>query len=301
MIEDLSPEKLKELKLKANEARQLLIGSLDAACKNSGAGHTGGPLGMADIFTTLYFYIMKHDPKNVDWLDRDRLVLSNGHICPIRYVSMSQAGYFPIEELKTLRKIGTRLQGHPHRTALPGVENTSGPLGEGISQAAGMALAGRLDKKDYKVYCLTSDGEHQEGNIWEAVMFAAKLKLNNLIQVIDFNNIQIDGPVEDIMPLEPFRAKYEAFNWHVIDVDGNDIKSFVTAVKEAHTITDKPIIIIAHTIPGKGVSYMEGNYKWHGMPPGLKDVEGAPPKDEQVKVALEDIAKEREKIINDTE
>ncbi len=294
MTVELTEEKLKELKLKANEARQLLIGALDAARENSGAGHTGGPLGMADIFTTLYFYVMNHKPKNPDWEDRDRLILSNGHICPIRYVSMAQSGYFPVEELKTLRKIGTRLQGHPHRTALPGVENTSGPLGEGISQAAGIALAGRLDKKDYKVYCLTSDGEHQEGNIWEAVMFAAKLKLNNLIQIIDFNNIQIDGNVEDIMPLEPFRAKYEAFNWHVIDVDGNDIKAFVDAITEAQNVKDKPVIIIAHTIPGKGVSYMEGNYKWHGMPPGLKDVDGAPPKAEQVKVAMEELKAEED-------
>ncbi len=253
-MEELFPEKLKDLKLKANEVRKLLIEELDAARANSAAGHTGGPLGMADIFTALYFHIMKHDPKNVDWVDRDRLVLSNGHICPIRYASMAQAGYFPVEELKTLRKFGTRLQGHPHRTALPGVETTSGPLGEGISQAAGIALAGRLDKKDYKVYCLTSDGEHQEGNIWEAVMFAAKLKLNNLIQIIDYNNIQIDGNVEDIMPLEPFKAKYESFNWHAIDVDGNDIEAIVKAVKEAHTVTDKPVIIIAHTVPGEKVA-----------------------------------------------
>jgi transketolase len=298
MNQDLSPEKIKELKLKANEVRKLLIEELDAACKNSGAGHTGGPLGMADIFTALYFHIMRHDPKNPDWADRDRLILSNGHICPIRYASMAQAGYFPIDELKTLRKFGTRLQGHPHRTALPGVETTSGPLGEGLSQAAGIAMAGRLDKKDYKVYCLTSDGEHQEGNVWEAAMFSAKLKLNNLIQVIDFNNIQIDGPVADIMPLEPFRAKYESFNWHVIDVDGNDIKAFIEAVEEAKTVKDKPIIIIAHTVPGKGVSFMENNYKWHGMPPGLKDVDGAPPKDEQVKAALDEIEKERKILKN---
>ncbi|HUQ85272.1 MAG TPA: transketolase [Candidatus Limnocylindrales bacterium] len=299
MTEELTPEKLKDLKLKANEVRKLLIEELDAANKNSGAGHTGGPLGMADIFTAMYFHVLKHDPKNPDWVDRDRLILSNGHICPIRYASMAQAGYFPIDELKTLRQIGTRLQGHPHRTALPGVENTSGPLGEGISQAAGIALAGRLDKKDYFTYVLTSDGEHQEGNIWEAVMFAAKLKLNNLIQVIDFNNIQIDGPVADIMPLEPFRAKYEAFNWHVIDVDGNDIKAFIDAIREAQNVKNKPTIIIAHTVPGKGVSYMEGNYKWHGMPPGLKDVDGAPSKDEQVKVALDEIETEKQRIVSE--
>lgn len=297
-MQELTPEKLKELKLKANEARRLLIEELDAARENAQAGHSGGALGMTDIFTAFYFHILRHDPKNVDWPDRDRLVLSNGHICPIRYVSMAQAGFFPIEELKTLRKIGTRLQGHPHRTALGGTETTSGPLGEGLSQGIGMALSGVLDKKDFYTYVLTSDGEHQEGNIWEAAMFAGKLQLNNFIQVIDYNNIQIDGKVEDVMPLEPFRAKYEAFNWHAIDVDGNDIKAFVDAIREAQNVKGKPVIIIAHTVPGKGVSYMENNYKWHGMPPGMKDVEGAPAKDEQVRVALQEIKAEEEKLRN---
>jgi transketolase len=296
MVEELSKEKIKELKLKANEARRLLIETL---IQTGGSGHTGGPLGMADIFTAFYFHILRHDPKNVDWEDRDRLVLSNGHICPIRYVSMAQAGFFPVEELSTLRKLGTRLQGHPHRTALGGVETTSGPLGEGLSQGIGMALSGVLDKKDFYTYVLTSDGEHQEGNIWEAVLFAGKLKLNNFIQVIDFNNMQIDGNVEDIMPLEPFRAKYEAFNWHAIDVDGNDINAFIEAVREAQNVQNKPVIIIAHTIPGKGISYMENNYKWHGMPPDLKDVDGAPPKGEQAKVALDELKAEEERIRNE--
>src|SRR5436305_1837262 len=253
MTEELTNEQLKELKLKANEARQLLIETL---VQTGGSGHTAGPLGMADIFTAFYFHILNHDPKNPDLKERDRLILSNGHICPIRYVSMAQAGYFPIEELKTLRKLNSRLQGHPHRTALPGVETTSGPLGEGLSQGVGIALAGRIDKKDYFTYVLTSDGEHQEGNTWEAVLMAGKLKLNRLIQVIDYNNIQIDGKVEDIMPLEPFRAKYEAFNWNVIDVDGNDMQAVIEKLKEAQTIQDKPIIIIDHTVPGKGISFM---------------------------------------------
>lgn len=298
MTTELTDEKTKELRLKANEARQLLIGALDAARVNSGAGHTGGPLGMADIFTAMYFHVLNHDPKDPDYEDRDRLILSNGHICPIRYVSMAQSGYFPIEELKTLRKFETRLQGHPHRTALPGVENTSGPLGEGLSQGIGVALAGKLDKKNFITYVLTSDGEHQEGNIWEAAMFAGKLKLNNFIQVIDYNNMQIDGNVEDIMPLEPFRAKYEAFNWHAIDVDGNDIKAFVSAIIEAQKIKNKPVIIIAQTVPGKGVSFMENNYRWHGMPPDLKDVEGAPPKGEQAKKAMEELKAEETRIKN---
>ena len=212
MIGELYEDKLKELELKAVETRELIISTLLEA----GSGHSAGPLGMADIFTAFYFHILNHDPKNPDWEDRDRLVLSNGHICPVRYVSMALAGYFPIEELKTLRKINSRLQGHPHRTALPGVETTSGPLGEGLSQAIGIALAGKLDKKDYYVYCLTSDGEHQEGNTWEAAMFAGKNRINNLIQVIDRNNIQIDGMTEDVMPLQPLKQKYEAFNWEVL-------------------------------------------------------------------------------------
>ncbi|HWY79838.1 MAG TPA: transketolase [Candidatus Sulfotelmatobacter sp.] len=285
MTEDVTPAKIKELKLKANQARQLVIETLT---QTGGSGHTAGPLGMADIFTAFYFHILRHDSKNPDWENRDRLILSNGHICPIRYVSMAQAGYFPIEELKTLRQINSRLQGHPHRTALPGVETTSGPLGEGLSQALGIALAGRIDKKDYFTYVLTSDGEHQEGNTWEAAMMASKEKLNRLIQIIDYNNIQIDGNVADIMPLEPFRAKYESFNWHAIAIDGNDINAFVNAIQEAQQVTDKPTIIIAHTVPGKGVSFMENDYHWHGKPP----------KPEEAEKALAELKAEAEKIAN---
>lgn len=270
-MDTVTQEKLVDLKKKANTARELVISMLLEA----GSGHSAGPLGMADIFTSFYFHILHHDPKNPEWEERDRLVLSNGHICPIRYASMAMAGYFPIEELKTLRKINSRLQGHPHRTALPGLETTSGPLGEGLGQSVGMALAARLNKKEQYVYCLTSDGEHEEGSTWEAAMIAGKYKLNRLIQVIDYNNIQIDGDVSDIMPLEPFRVKYEAFHWHVIDVDGNDIAAFIHAVEEAKTIQDKPTIIIAHTIPGKGVSFMESDYKWHGTPPNKEQAEKA--------------------------
>ncbi|MEM2772327.1 MAG: transketolase, partial [Candidatus Pacearchaeota archaeon] len=216
MIEELHDEKVKFLEEKANEIRQLVIEMLLEA----GSGHSAGPLGMADIFSAFYFHILRHDPKNPNWEDRDRLVLSNGHICPVRYAAMALAGYFPIEELKTLRKINTRLQGHPHRTVLPGVENTSGPLGEGISQAIGMAIAGRLDKKDYHVYCITSDGEHQEGNTWEAYMFLGKNQLDNLTIIIDRNYIQIDGFTEDVMPLEPLKQKLESFGLHVLEVDG---------------------------------------------------------------------------------
>ena len=267
MINEVNDEKLKDLKLKANKIRQLIIEMLLEA----GSGHSAGPLGMADIFTAFYFHILNHDPKNPNWLDRDRLILSNGHICPVLYATMALAKYFPIEELKTLRKINSRLQGHPHRTSLPGLETTSGPLGEGISQAIGITLARNLDKKSYYVYCLTSDGEHEEGNTWEAVMFAGKNKLNNFIQIIDRNYIQIDGRTEDIMPLDPLKEKYESFNWNAIEVDGNDIKSFIEAVNTAKMVMDKPTIIIAKTVPGKGVSFMENDYHWHGKPPNKEE------------------------------
>lgn len=263
MLGQLYDEKLRELEAKANEARQLLISTLLTA----GSGHSAGPLGMADIFVAMYFFILNHDPKNPDWADRDRFILSNGHICPIRYVTMAMAGYFPIEELQTLRKINSRLQGHPHRTALAGLETTSGPLGEGLSQAIGIALAAKLDQKKYYTYVVAGDGELQEGNIWEAIMFAGKNKLNNLTLIIDRNNIQIDGFTEDVMPLEPLGAKFEAFNWKVLETDGNNIPSFIDTIREVHAIYEKPTVIIAHTIPGKGVDFMEKDFHWHGMPP----------------------------------
>jgi transketolase len=267
MIEPIHEKKLMFLEEMANKIRQTIIETLLEA----GSGHSAGPLGMADIFTALYFHVLNHDPKNPDWPDRDRVVLSNGHICPVRYVTMAYAGYLPLDELKTLRKINSRLQGHPHRTALPGVETTSGPLGSGLSQAVGMALAAKLDKKKYRVYCLMSDGEQNAGNTWEAVMFAGKNKLNNIIGIMDRNNIQIDGYTENIMPLEPLKEKYEAFNWHVLEVDGHNIEQFVDAVNEAMAVYEKPTLIIAHTIPGKGVSFMENDYLWHGKPPNKEE------------------------------
>lgn len=284
-MEELYEDKLKELQEKANEARQLLIETLVEA----GSGHSAGPLGMADIFTAFYFHILNHDPKNPDWPERDRLILSNGHICPIRYVSMAQAGYFPIDELKTLRKINSRLQGHPHRTALPGLETTSGPLGEGVSQAIGIALAAKMDHKKYYTYVITGDGELNEGNIWEALMFAGKNKINNITMIIDRNNIQIDGFTEDVMPLESLKEKLEAFNWQVFEVDGHNMRTFSDAIREAHAVYEKPTAIIAHTIPGKGVDYMEKDFHWHGNPPGIADVAGAPPKSEQGKAALDQL------------
>ena len=257
-------EKFTFLEETANEIRIDLIKMLTTA----GSGHTAGPLGMADVFTALYFHILRHDPKKPDWEDRDRLVLSNGHIVPIQYVTMAHAGYFPKKELKTLRKFGSRLQGHPHRTSLPGLETTSGPLGSGLSQAVGMAIAARMDGKKSQIYCLLSDGEHNEGNTWEAIMLAGKQRLDNLTALIDRNNIQIDGMTETIMPLEPLRAKYEAFNWHVLEIDGHNFFEIISAFDEAKAIYEKPVVIIAHTIPGKGIPEIEFDYRWHGNPPG---------------------------------
>jgi len=249
--------------LKANELRQAVIKMLVEA----GSGHTAGPLGMADIFAALYFHVLKHDPERPEWEDRDRFVLSNGHITPIRYAAMAYAGYFSVEELATLRKFGSRLQGHPERERLPALETTSGPLGSGLGQAVGMALAARMDDKKWRTYCVMSDGEQQEGVLWESALFAGKHHLSNLTGIVDRNNIQIDGMTEDVMPLEPFRAKWEAFNWHVIEVDGHNIEAFVDAAEEAKAVYEKPTVIIAHTIPGKGITEIEFDYKWHGIPP----------------------------------
>jgi transketolase len=270
----ITENKVLELQKKANDVRISIIEMLLEAK----SGHTAGPLGMADIFTFFYFHALKHDPKNPSMEERDRVILSNGHICPVLYSAMAHSGYFPVEELKTLRKFGTRLQGHPHREYMPWLENSSGPLGSGLSQAAGMALADKIDHgHDTKrfIYCFMSDGELNEGNSWEGVMLAGKYKLRNLIAVVDRNNIQIDGNTEDVMPLEPLADKWRSFGWHVIEVGGHDMRALDEAVDSAHTITDKPIVIIAHTIPGKGVSFMEGDYKWHGNPPNKEQAEMA--------------------------
>lgn len=259
----LTDGETRELVERAQAIRATIIEMLVSA----GSGHTAGPLGMADIFTALYFHVLTHDPKNPVWEERDRLMLSNGHIAPVRYAAMAHAGYFPIEECLTLRKFGSRLQGHPEREKLPGLETTSGPLGSGLSQASGYAYAARMDGKSFRVYCAMSDGEHQEGNIWEAIMFAGKNRLSNITAIIDRNNIQIDGMTESIMPLEPLREKYEAFNWHVLEVDGHNIPQFIAACEEAKAIYEKPTVIIAHTISGKGVKEIEFDYRWHGKPP----------------------------------
>jgi transketolase len=261
-MEHLTDKKLKQLEFTANVLRADVIKMVSGA----GSGHIAGPLDMAEIFTAFYFHILNHDPHKPNWPDRDRLVLSNGHICPIQYAALAHAGYFNVSELKTLRRLGTRLQGHPHRGVLPGIETTSGPLGSGISQAAGIALAARLDNKKWRTYCLTSDGEHQEGNTWEAIQFAGKNRISNLTVIVDRNNIQIDGFTENIMPLEPFREKYVSFGWHVLEIDGHSFEEIIAAVNEARAIHEQPTCIIAHTIPGKGVDFMENDYLWHSKP-----------------------------------
>ncbi|MBV8580587.1 MAG: transketolase [Candidatus Eremiobacteraeota bacterium] len=267
----LAPERVAELERHANDIRQGIIRSLLAA----GSGHSGGSLDMADIFAALYFHVMRHDPKNPDWAERDRLLLSCGHIAPVRYSAMAYAGYFPVDELLTLRHFRTRLQGHPERVSLPGLETTSGPLGEGLAQGTGMALGAKMDHKDWRVYVVTSDGEHQCGLHWEAMMTAAKFKLDNLTCFIDRNVIQIDGSTEDVMPLEPLADKYRAFNWEVFEVNGHDVGAIVDAVEAAKAVRGKPQVIIAHTVMGKGVSFMEGDYLWHGKPPKRDEADEA--------------------------
>jgi transketolase len=273
-MEYLSEKKISLIEEKANNIRTSIIEMLLEA----GSGHTAGPLGMSDIFATLFFHSLKHDPKNTNWEERDRLILSNGHICPVYYATMAHAGYMPVEELKTLRKFGSRLQGHPHREFMPWLETSSGPLGSGLSQAVGMALADRIDngiQSEKTIYCLLGDGELNEGNNWEAIMLAGKEKLNNLLAIVDRNNIQIDGYTEDIMPLDSLRAKWEAFNWSVIEIDGHNIEEISNAINKAKAIFEKPTVIIAHTIPGKGVKEFERDYKWHGMPPNKEQADMA--------------------------
>jgi transketolase len=269
---NLTDEKIIEIEEKANDIRESIIGMLVEA----GSGHTAGPLGMADIFATLYFHTLKHDPKNPEWEERDRLVLSNGHICPVLYSTMAHAGYFPVEELKTLRKFGSRLQGHPHRDFLPYLETSSGPLGSGLSQACGMATADMIDHNNTRrIFCMMSDGELEEGQSHEAAMFAGKNKLWNLTAVVDRNNIQIDGYTESVMPLEPLSDKWRSWNWHVIEIDGHNIEEIADAFEQAKVVYEKPTVIIAHTIPGKGVAEFERDYRWHGKPPSKEEADMA--------------------------
>jgi len=277
----------KDLELKANTIRTSIIEMLVAA----GSGHSAGPLGMADIFTALYFEVLNINPNKPKDPNRDRLVLSCGHICPVLYATLGHRGYFPREELKTLRQFGTRLQGHPHNLDLPGVENSSGPLGQGLSQAAGMAYAAKMDQAKWRTYAVLSDGEHDEGQLWEAVLFAGKNQLHNLTAIIDRNNIQIDGYTENVMPLEPLADKYKSFNWHVLEINGHNFDEIVAACRHARAVFEKPTVIIAHTIPGKGVDFMESDYHWHGKPPTK----------EEAKIALHELRTLRGKIVSEHE
>jgi transketolase len=275
---------IKQLNLIANEVRQDVVKMIYEAK----SGHSAGSIGLADIFVALYSNVLYHDPDNPDWPERDRFVLSNGHVCPVLYAVLANSGYFPKEELMTLRKLGTRLQGHPHRTLLPGIETSSGPLGQGLSQAIGMALVAKTEKKKSRIYCMVSDGEQQEGQSWEAAMLAAKLKLGNLTVIMDRNNIQIDGYTEDIMPLEPLAEKFKSFGWHVIDIDGHNIQQIINACNESRAVYEKPTMIIAHTIPGKAVSFMEHSFEWHGKPPSKEDMDKALEELENMKKLIEE-------------
>ncbi len=259
------------LSIIANTIRHDIINMLT----ESKSGHTAGPLGLADIFAALYFDYININPKKPNDENRDYLILSNGHVCPVLYAALANKEFFDKEELYNLRKLGTRLQGHPHREALPGLETTSGPLGSGLSQAAGKALVLKRKEKKNKVVCICSDGEHQEGNHWEAIMLAAKYKLGNLIVIVDRNRIQIDGNTEDIMPLKSLKEKYLSFGWGAIEINGNDMTQIIKALDKTKHYRTHPLVIIANTTPGKGVSFIENNYKWHGKTPTKEEAERA--------------------------
>jgi transketolase len=263
---DLSAPELEKM---ARKLRRHVIQMIATA----GSGHPGGSLSAADIVTALYFKVMRHDPKNPQWTDRDRFILSKGHAAPILYAALAECGYFPVEELSTLRKLGSRLQGHTDRTLTPGVEMSAGSLGQGLSFGIGVALAARLDKRDYHVYVLLGDGECEEGQIWEAAMSAPHFRIDNLTAIVDHNGIQLDGRCCDIMGLEPLVDKWRAFNWHVLEIDGHDMSQVLQALKEAGKIKGKPTVIIAHTVKGKGVSFMENNVDFHGKAPNAQETE----------------------------
>lgn len=267
-----------ELNQKAKEIRKHIV---RMTCQ-AGSGHPGGSLSSADIVASLYFHEMRLDHTRPDWPERDRFVLSKGHAAPVLYAALAERGFFPVGELVSLRKLGSRLQGHPDMRKLPGVEMSTGSLGQGLSAANGMALAARLDRKDYRVYVLLGDGEIQEGMIWEAAMAAAHYKLDNLTAFLDYNGFQIDGPIREVMSPEPVAEKWRAFGWHVLEIDGHNIEQILGAMAEARTVKGKPTMIVASTIKGKGVSFMEHQANWHGVAPkpeerdkALEDLEAA--------------------------
>ncbi len=261
---------IKELEHKAQEIREDVIRSIHAA----GSGHTGGSLGLADVFTALYFKILNHRPQEPQWPGRDRLVLSIGHVAPVHYATLAHAGYFPKEELLSLRKLGSRLQGHPGRDhGLPGIELSAGSLGQGLSVAVGMALAAKHDHEERRVYSIHGDGELQEGSIWEAAMSAAHYKLDNLIAIVDRNRVQIDGETEKVMSIEPLKDKWQSFGWEVLECDGNNMAAFIDTIAQAKSIREKPVVIIAHTKMGAGIPEIENDYRWHGKAPSDRDLQ----------------------------
>jgi transketolase len=260
-----------ELEQMARHLRRHVVSMIATA----GSGHPGGSLSATDIVTALYFKALRHNPQNPHWPDRDRFILSKGHAAPILYATLAECGYFPIEELSTLRQLGSRLQGHTDRNLTPGVEMSAGSLGQGLSIGIGIALAGKLDKYDYHVYVLLGDGECDEGQVWEAAMFAAHHNVDNLTAIVDYNAIQLDGRVCDIMGLEPLTDKWRAFNWHVLGIDGHNINQILEALQKAKATRGKPTVIIAHTIKGKGVSFMENNVDYHGKAPSAQELEKA--------------------------
>lgn len=265
------PQSIDNLKAICKDVRADILKMTAAA----GSGHPGGSLSSVELLTALYFNVLNHRPEDPHWPERDRFILSKGHVCPVLYSVMARTGYFPVEELLTLRKFGSRLQGHPSVKALPGLESSSGSLGQGLSIANGLALAAKIDGKPYRVYCLMGDGELQEGQIWEAMMTAPHYKLDNVCAIVDYNNLQIDGKVEDVMGLDPLVKKWESFNWHVIEIDGHDIAQVLKAYEEAANHKGQPSVIIAHTIKGKGVSFMENVAGWHGKAPNQEELEKA--------------------------
>jgi transketolase len=263
-------KQIKELEIKAKQIRKTIIEMLCKAC----SGHPGGSLSATDLVTALYFAVLRHDPRNPKWAERDRFHMSKGHGCPLWYAALAEAGYFPKQELDNLRKLGAMLQGHPDRRT-PGVDVASGSLGQGLSVALGMSLAARLDKKDYRVYCLLGDGENQEGNIWEAAMAAAHYKCDNLCAILDYNGFQIDGKVSEVMNIQPIAAKWSSFGWNTIEIDGHNMKQILEAFQEAMSVKLKPSIIIARTTKGKGVSFMENVCSFHGCAPTKDEADRA--------------------------
>ena len=258
-----------ELKIKANLIRQDIVKMIGAA----GSGHPAGSLGMADIFSALYFEVLNHDPKKPMWEERDRLILSNGHIVPVRYAAMVRSGYFPVTKLRSFRKFKSQLQGHPSIHDFPEMECSGGPLGQGISLAVGMALAAKIDKAQHHIFCVTSDGEHNEGQVWEALMLANKYRLGNLINIIDYNRIQIDGYIKDIMPLGNLKNKYQSFGWKMLEMDGHNISQIIRTLTRAKSYQKSPVAVIAKITPGKGVKFMENKYQWHGKAPNEKQAQ----------------------------